>query len=65
MVSLRRYMAGCSSYVALLDLSGSGTRLKRVVERALRGEPINISVLGGSGVFYSSRLLLMAESSRQ
>lgn len=28
---------------------GSGARVQRVVQRALAGEPVTISVLGGSG----------------
>ena len=45
--------------------TGSGARIQRVIQKAMAGMPITVSVLGGSGKFYellSSRLALMAVS---
>jgi hypothetical protein len=37
---------------------GSGARLQRVISRALKGHPVTISVIGGSGGCNISTLLL-------
>jgi len=42
---------------------GSGARIQKVVQKAMAGEPVTISVLGGSGESISAYVSNMADTS--